>query len=196
MKRLLIATALGAVFAVSAAALAWSHPKITEKVIAAGGVAQPYTIDVAKPADVIVAKATVPAGASFGWHSPRRRRRRRAIGHADALRQRRRPVHAAARPGRTRLRRAAQPRPPRPQRDAPHRHGPRHLPRPRARRRSRRAGIAAGQLPLLRAEPRAGAARPFRVGTPDGGTQRAQPSHGRADRGRAGAVPVLVRYRR
>jgi quercetin dioxygenase-like cupin family protein len=71
MKRLLIATALGAVFAVSAAALAWSHPKITEKVIAAGGVAQPYTIDVAKPADVIVAKATVPAGASFGWHSHR-----------------------------------------------------------------------------------------------------------------------------
>jgi quercetin dioxygenase-like cupin family protein len=71
MKRLLIITAVAAGIGTSAAAFGSTHPKITEKVIAAGGVAQPYTIDVAKPADVIVAKATVPAGASFGWHSHR-----------------------------------------------------------------------------------------------------------------------------
>jgi quercetin dioxygenase-like cupin family protein len=73
MKRLLIATAFGAVFAIGTAALALasSHPKITEKVVAAGGVAQPYAIDVTKPGDVVVAQATVPPGASFGWHSHR-----------------------------------------------------------------------------------------------------------------------------
>jgi quercetin dioxygenase-like cupin family protein len=71
MKGIFIVAALGAALATSAVALASGHPKITEKVIAAGGVAQPYTIDVAKPADVVVAKATVPAGASFGWHSHR-----------------------------------------------------------------------------------------------------------------------------
>ena len=71
MKRLFIVAALGACIGTSAAAAASSHPKITEKIVAAGAVAQPYTIDVAKPADVVVAKATVPAGASFGWHSHR-----------------------------------------------------------------------------------------------------------------------------
>jgi quercetin dioxygenase-like cupin family protein len=71
MKRLLIIAALVAGLGTTTAALASSHPKITEKVIAAGGVAQPYAIDVANPADVVVAKATVPAGASFGWHSHR-----------------------------------------------------------------------------------------------------------------------------
>jgi quercetin dioxygenase-like cupin family protein len=71
MKRFFLVAAVGAVLGTSAAALASGHPKITEKVIAAGGVAQPYAIDVAKPADVIVAKATVPPGASFGWHSHR-----------------------------------------------------------------------------------------------------------------------------
>ena len=71
MKRLIIVAALLATLATSAAALAAGGPAITEKVLAAGGVAQPYAIDVAKPADVVVAKATVPAGASFGWHSHR-----------------------------------------------------------------------------------------------------------------------------
>jgi quercetin dioxygenase-like cupin family protein len=71
MKRLFIIAALGAGLGTSAAALGSTHPKITEKIVAAGGVAQPYAIDVAKPADVVVAKATVPAGASFGWHSHR-----------------------------------------------------------------------------------------------------------------------------
>src|SRR3954470_7964641 len=71
MKRLLIVIALAAGLGTGAAALASTHPKITEKVLASGGVAQPYAIDVANPADVIVAKATVPPGASFGWHSHR-----------------------------------------------------------------------------------------------------------------------------
>ncbi len=71
MKRLLIIVALVAGLGTGAAAVASTHPKITEKVLAAGGVAQPYAIDVAKPADVVVAKATVPPGASFGWHSHR-----------------------------------------------------------------------------------------------------------------------------
>jgi quercetin dioxygenase-like cupin family protein len=71
MKRLLTIIALAAGCGTSAAAFASSHPKITEKVVASGAVAQPYAIDVAKPADVVVAKATVPPGASFGWHSHR-----------------------------------------------------------------------------------------------------------------------------
>ena len=71
MKRLLIIAVLGISCGTSAVTFASGHPKITEKVIAAGGVAQPYAIDVTKPADVVVAKATVPAGASFGWHSHR-----------------------------------------------------------------------------------------------------------------------------
>jgi hypothetical protein len=32
------------------------------------GIAQRYRVDVAKPADVVAAQATVPPGASFGWH--------------------------------------------------------------------------------------------------------------------------------
>jgi quercetin dioxygenase-like cupin family protein len=71
MKRLLIITALAAGLGTGTAALASSHPRITETVLGSGSVAQPYTIDVAKPADVVVAKATVPPGASFGWHSHR-----------------------------------------------------------------------------------------------------------------------------
>jgi quercetin dioxygenase-like cupin family protein len=71
MKRILLIVALAAGLGTSAVALASSHPKITEKILAAGSVAQPYTIDVTKPADVVVAKATVPPGASFGWHSHR-----------------------------------------------------------------------------------------------------------------------------
>jgi quercetin dioxygenase-like cupin family protein len=71
MKRLLIIAALATACGTSAAAFASGHPKITENVLASGGVAQPYAIDVAKPADVVVAKAVVPPGASFGWHSHR-----------------------------------------------------------------------------------------------------------------------------
>ena len=71
MKRLLIAAVVAVGIAAATATLALAHPKITEKIVAAGSVAQPYSIDVTKPADVVVAKATVPAGASFGWHSHR-----------------------------------------------------------------------------------------------------------------------------
>jgi quercetin dioxygenase-like cupin family protein len=71
MKRLLVVAALVAALAVTAAALAAGGHPITEKVLGASSIAHPYTIDVGKPADIIVAKATVPPGASFGWHSHR-----------------------------------------------------------------------------------------------------------------------------
>jgi quercetin dioxygenase-like cupin family protein len=71
MKRLLIVAALLATLATTAAALAAGGPAITEKILGAASISHPYTIQVRKPADVIVAKATVPAGASFGWHSHR-----------------------------------------------------------------------------------------------------------------------------
>ncbi len=71
MKRLLIVAALLATLAASAAVLAAGGPAITEKVLGATSISHPYTIHVGKPADVIVAKATVPPGASFGWHSHR-----------------------------------------------------------------------------------------------------------------------------
>ena len=71
MRRLLIAVALLGALTVSAAALAAGGPAIREKVLGAASISQPYTIDVHKPSDVVVAKATVPPGASFGWHSHR-----------------------------------------------------------------------------------------------------------------------------
>jgi quercetin dioxygenase-like cupin family protein len=68
MKRLIIVVALlGALTATAAAMAAGSRP-ITEKVLGAASISKGYTIDVKKPADVIVAEATVPPGASFGWH--------------------------------------------------------------------------------------------------------------------------------
>ena len=72
MRRLLAGIALLGACSTTTAALASAHGgKITEKVLAAGAVADPYTIGVNAPGDVIVAKATVPPGASFGWHSHR-----------------------------------------------------------------------------------------------------------------------------
>ena len=71
MKRLLIVAALIAALGSSAAALAAGGPTITEKVLAAASVSEHYTIGVRKPADVVYAKATIPPGASFGWHSHR-----------------------------------------------------------------------------------------------------------------------------
>jgi quercetin dioxygenase-like cupin family protein len=59
-------TAAGAAFASSS-----NHPSITERVLADGQVAKPYTIEVAKPGDIVVASAKVSPGASFGWHSHR-----------------------------------------------------------------------------------------------------------------------------
>jgi quercetin dioxygenase-like cupin family protein len=68
MKRLIIIVALlGALTATAAALAAGGHP-ITENVLGAASISKGYTIDVKKPADVIVAEATVPPGASFGWH--------------------------------------------------------------------------------------------------------------------------------
>lgn len=68
MKRLLIAAALLLALGATSAALATSAPPITEKVLGAAGISQRYTIHVTQPADVVVAQATVPPGASFGWH--------------------------------------------------------------------------------------------------------------------------------
>jgi quercetin dioxygenase-like cupin family protein len=71
MKRLLIVATLLAALGTTTAALAAGGPTITEKILGAANVSQHYTIDVRKPADVVFAKATVPPGASFGWHSHR-----------------------------------------------------------------------------------------------------------------------------
>jgi quercetin dioxygenase-like cupin family protein len=68
MKRILIAAALLAAVGATSAALGAGASPITEKVLGAASIAQPYTIAATKPADVVVAKATVPPGASFGWH--------------------------------------------------------------------------------------------------------------------------------
>jgi quercetin dioxygenase-like cupin family protein len=71
MKRLLIVAALLGTLATTAAALAADGPAITETILGAASISHPYTIRVREPADIVVAKATVPAGASFGWHSHR-----------------------------------------------------------------------------------------------------------------------------
>jgi quercetin dioxygenase-like cupin family protein len=68
MKRLIIIVALLGTLTATAAALAAGGRPITEKVLGAASISQGYTIDVKKPADVLVAEATVPPGASFGWH--------------------------------------------------------------------------------------------------------------------------------
>jgi quercetin dioxygenase-like cupin family protein len=71
MRRFLIVAALLGALSMTAAALAAGGPAITEKILGAASISQRYTIDVRKPADVVFAKATVPPGASFGWHSHR-----------------------------------------------------------------------------------------------------------------------------
>ena len=68
MKRLIITVALLGALTATAAALAAGGRPITEKVLGAASISRGYTIDVKKPADVVVAEATVPPGASFGWH--------------------------------------------------------------------------------------------------------------------------------
>jgi quercetin dioxygenase-like cupin family protein len=68
MKRLLAAAALAGAIGTTAMALPPAAPTITEKVLGAASISRPYTLHVRRPADVVVAQATVPAGASFGWH--------------------------------------------------------------------------------------------------------------------------------
>jgi quercetin dioxygenase-like cupin family protein len=63
--------ALLAALTATATAAATAHSSISEKILAAAGTTQPYTLQTGEPADVIVAKATVPPGVSFGWHSHR-----------------------------------------------------------------------------------------------------------------------------
>ena len=69
MKRLLITVVL--LGALATTAVAAGGPPITEKVLGAASVAHPYSVQVKHKADVVVAKAAVPPGASFGWHSHR-----------------------------------------------------------------------------------------------------------------------------
>jgi quercetin dioxygenase-like cupin family protein len=71
MKRLFVIAALLGALGTTAAALAAGTPPVTEKILGAGSISDGYTIHVNKPGDVVVAKATVPPGASFGWHSHR-----------------------------------------------------------------------------------------------------------------------------
>jgi hypothetical protein len=66
MKRLLITAALLTALGVTSAALGSGASPITENVLGAAGISRPYTIAVTKPADVVVANATVPPSASFG----------------------------------------------------------------------------------------------------------------------------------
>jgi quercetin dioxygenase-like cupin family protein len=68
MRRLVISAALLGALATTAVALGAGARPITEKVLGAASISQPYTIHVGRPADVVDAKATVPPGASFGWH--------------------------------------------------------------------------------------------------------------------------------
>ncbi len=68
MKRLLITAGLLTLLGATSAALGAGSSPIAEKVLGAAGISRPYTIPVTKPTDVVVAKATVPPGASFGWH--------------------------------------------------------------------------------------------------------------------------------
>lgn len=67
MKRVLVAAALLPAVGATSVALATGASPITGKVLGAAGISQPYTIPVTKPADVVVAKGTVPSGPSFGW---------------------------------------------------------------------------------------------------------------------------------
>jgi quercetin dioxygenase-like cupin family protein len=71
MKRLVVIAAVVCALGTTAVALAAGGSPITEKVLGAARLSDGYTITVKKPADVVVAKAKVPPGASFGWHSHR-----------------------------------------------------------------------------------------------------------------------------
>jgi len=68
-RRFIIATLLGALTITTVAVAARGH-KISEKVLGAASIAAPFTIQADQP-DVVVARAVVPPGASFGWHSHR-----------------------------------------------------------------------------------------------------------------------------
>lgn len=71
MKRLVIVAALACALGTTAVALAAGGSPIKAKILGAASVSDGYTISVSKRADVVVAKAKVPPGASFGWHSHR-----------------------------------------------------------------------------------------------------------------------------
>jgi hypothetical protein len=68
MKRVLITAAVLLALGGTATALASRAAPITEKVLGAADISQRCTIHVTEAADAVVAEATVPPGASFGWH--------------------------------------------------------------------------------------------------------------------------------
>ena len=150
MRRLFVIAALLGALGITAAALAAGNPPITEKILGAASISDSYTIDVNKPGDVVVAKATVPPGASFGWHS-----HRAAV--AVVVKSGTLTLYDSADPSCTPQRYSAgqgfveqpQPRPSRPQRRQPAGRGTRHLPRAQARRQPRRAGRKPRELSLL-----------------------------------------------
>ena len=150
MKRLLITLVLAGALGTTAVALAAGHGPITEKVLGAASIGQPYTFQVKQPADVVVAKATVPPGASFGWHSHRAAVVAIVKSGTLSLYDSADPdLYGASLPGRTGFHRAARPRPPRPQRGAQGGRSARHVSRAQARRQPRRAGPQARELPVL-----------------------------------------------
>src|SRR4051794_34261447 len=60
-EKVLGAASIGQPYTFSTAvALAAGHAPITEKVLGAASIGQPYTFQVQQPADAVVAKATVP----------------------------------------------------------------------------------------------------------------------------------------
>ena len=70
MKYVLCALVLA--LAAAGAAFASGTPSgITEHALADGKVAKPFTVEVSKPGDVLVASAKIKPGASFGWHTHR-----------------------------------------------------------------------------------------------------------------------------
>ena len=116
MKRLFVIAALLGALGTTAAALATGNPPITEKILGAASISDGYTIHVNKPGDVVVAKATVPPGASFGWHSHRAAVAAVVKSGTLTLYDSAEVLHPAALFGRTGLRRTPQPCPSRPQR--------------------------------------------------------------------------------
>jgi quercetin dioxygenase-like cupin family protein len=64
--------AVFAALTVAGASFAAGNPGgITAKVLADGKVAKPFTVQVDKPADIVVVSAKVAPGGSFGWHTHR-----------------------------------------------------------------------------------------------------------------------------
>jgi quercetin dioxygenase-like cupin family protein len=70
MKRLIVLALSAGVLAFAAtAAVGAGQPPVSATRVALAHLQQSYSINVRKPADLIVVTVEVPTGASFGWHS-------------------------------------------------------------------------------------------------------------------------------